>query len=303
MDAQTCKVIVLDQRIQSMTKFKQVIGRGTRINEDYGKYFFTILDFKKATELFADPDFDGKPVSVYVPPDGGPIAPPDDAEAGASEGGDDGEDRERIVDDAFPEGDGGLGMDGGGRKRYVVRGVAVSVVAERVQYYGPDGKLITESLKDYTRKKVAQEFTSLDQFLRTWSSAEKKETVLRELEEHGVLLDALADEVGRDYDPFDLVCHVAFGQPPLTRKERAEQVQKRDYFTRYGKEARAVLSALLDKYAADGLESLEDLEVLRVHPFPELGTPVEIIRRFGSRQKYLEALRALEDELYRSPAA
>jgi type I restriction enzyme R subunit len=184
----------------------------------------------------------------------------------------------------------------------VVNGVPVSVVAERIQYYGPDGRLITESLKDYTRKKIAEEFTSLDEFLKTWSTAEKKEVVVRELEERGVLFDALAEEVGRDYDAFDLVCHIAFGQPPLTRKERADQVRKRDYFTRFGEEARAVLDALLDKYAAEGLTSMEDLEVLRVHPFPEMGTPLEIIRRFGSKEKYLEALREMEQALYEKSA-
>ncbi|HYR08888.1 MAG TPA: DEAD/DEAH box helicase family protein [Longimicrobium sp.] len=297
VDAQTCKVIVLDQRIQSPTKFKQIIGRGTRINEDFGKYYFTILDFKKATELFADPSFDGDPVQIYEPKGDESPVPPDEAMDGEG------------TDEAHPgtpgawpgAGDESEGTDGRYR-RYVVAGVPVSVASERVQYYGPGGKLITESLRDYTRKKVAEEFASLDDFLSTWSTAEKKEALLRELEERGVLLDALAEEVGRDYDAFDLVCHVAFGQPPLTRRERAEQVRKRDYFTRYGPEARAVIDALLEKYADEGVESLERMDVLRVQPFTEMGTPTEIIRGFGGREQYLAAIQELQQHLYAAAA-
>ena len=172
------------------------------------------------------------------------------------------------------------------------------VVSERVQYYGPDGRLITESLKDYTRNRVTQEFASLDAFLSTWSKAERKEAVIRELEERGVLFEALEEEVGRGYDAFDLICHVAFGQPPLTRRERAEQVKKRDYFTRYGAEARAVLEALLTKYADEGVTTLERMGVLRVQPLNQFGTPAEIIGRFGGREKYLAAVRELEQQLY-----
>jgi type I restriction enzyme R subunit len=299
VDAQTCKLIVLDQRIQSMTKFKQIIGRGTRINEDYGKYYFTILDFKKATELFADPAFDGDPVQIYVPAGDDSIVPPEVAEEEQA-----GEATEPVLVSPGPEVSGGTeGIDitGTGRRvRYVVAGVPVTVVAERVQYYGPEGKLITESLKDYTRRRVSAEFASLDDFLRTWSTAERKEAILAELAEQGVLLDELAEQVGREYDPFDLICHVAFDQPPLTRKERAAEVKKRDYFARYGEGVRAVLEALLDKYSDEGIESMEDLTILRVHPFTELGTPLEIVGQFGGREAYLEALRELERELYRA---
>jgi type I restriction enzyme R subunit len=175
VDAQTCKLIVLDQRIQSMTVFKQIIGRGTCINEDFNKFFFTIMDFKKATELFADPKFDGEPVVIYQPKPGGSPLPPD-------EGGDDGQ--KRI--------------------KYVVNDVPVKVVAERVQYYDKQGKLITESLKDYTRNTVLKEFASLDSFLARWSKAEKKELIIQELEGQGLLLHALEEEVGKDFDPFDL---------------------------------------------------------------------------------------------------
>ncbi len=299
VDAQTCKLIVLDQRIQSMTKFKQIIGRGTRINEDYLKYFFTILDFKKATELFADPAFDGDPVVIYEPGgDESPVPPDGSGEDEPPTAG------EWVVDEGWRgEGEGAEDGKRGGPRRYVVSGVPVMVVSERVQYYGADGKLITESLRDYTRRKVSQEFASLDEFLRTWDAAERKQAVIRELEERGVLFEALAEEVGRDYDAFDLVCHVVYGQPPLTRRERAEQVRKRNYFTRYAADARAVLDALLDKYAAEGIGSVEDLKVLRVQPFSEMGTAPEIIRRFGSKEKYLQALHELEHALYPSSAA
>jgi len=281
VDAQTCKVIVLDQRIESMTEFKQIIGRGTRIREDYGKFYFTIIDFKKATELFADPAFDGNPVSVYDP-EGGDVEPVLDGDGwgGATDEGegDDDADESRI--------------------KYYVDEVPVWIVGERVQYYGKDGKLITESLKDYTRRAVAEEYRSLDDFLRRWSEAQKKSEVIDTLEAHGVLFDALSEEVGRDYDAFDLICHVAFGQPPLTRRERADHVRKRDYFTRYGEQARSVLEALLEKYAEGGVEGIEDLGVLRVHPISEIGTTVEILAAFGGRDGYVEALQQLEQHLY-----
>jgi type I restriction enzyme R subunit len=284
VDVQTCKLIVLDQRIESMPEFKQMIGRGTRINEDFDKYYFTILDFKKATELFADPAFDGEPVQIYEPAEGEPPVPPD-------EPGDD----DTVAAD---EQDDGAGVDGGRRVKYVVNDVPVYVIAERVQYYAADGKLITESLKDYTGAAVRQQYASLDAFLTRWSKAAQKQAIIHELEEQGVLLGALAEQVGADYDPFDLVCHVAFDRPPLTRRERAARVRKRDYFAKYGEQARAVLDALLDKYADEGIENIESLDVLRVQPLNKLGTPIELIKRFGGRAQYLAALRELETALY-----
>ena len=307
VDAKTCKLIVLDKRIQSMTKFKQIIGRGTRIDEDFGKLFFTIMDFKKATELFADVDFDGEPVVIYEPKPGAPVVPPDD-EGGeeTTTGGDDfstgGESGDDESTNDTNEGGGGTMIDPpigtGKRTKYYVDDVAVQVVAERVQYYGNDGKLITESLKDYTRKAVLGEFTSLDAFLQRWTTAEQKQAVLTELEQHGVLFEELADQVGKDLDPFDLICHVAFDQPPLTRRERAENVKKRNYFTKYGEQARAVLEALLDKYADEGIEHIETMNVLRVQPLSKFGTPVEIVRLFGGKEHYEQAVRELETALY-----
>lgn len=295
VDAQTCKIIVLDQTIQSMTIFKQIIGRGTRINEDYGKVYFTIMDFKKATELFADPEFDGDPVQIYVPKPGDPPMPPEDPE-------EPGDDEGILVDPPLPEPPGG--EDGPEPpeppRKYVVDDVPVWVVSERVQYYGADGGLITESLKDYTKKTVRKEYASLDAFLKKWNSTDKKQAIIRELEEQGVLLEALAEEVGKDFGPFDLVCHVAFGQLPMTRSERAKNVRKRNYFTKYGEQARAVLEALLDKYADEGIKSIEDFKVLRVQPLDRFGTPVEIVNRFGGRKQFEEAIKELEKELYQS---
>ncbi len=291
IDAQTCKLIVLDQRIQSMTLFKQIIGRGTRIREDYDKFFFTIMDFKKATELFADPDFDGDPVQIYEPKGDDPPVPPDDdtmdtgTETADPPGGG------VIVDPPPPE-------PGKKRIKYVIDDVSVMVVKERVQYYGNNGKLITESLKDYTRSSIAKEYASLDEFLSAWTHAERKSVLIDELERHGVLLDALADEVGRDLDPFDLVCHIAWGQPPLTRRERAENVRKRDYFAKYGEKARSILEALLDKYTDEGIEHIEDINILQIHPLSALGTPVEIVSAFGGRDHFMNALYELEQQLY-----
>lgn len=292
VDAQTCKLIVLDQTINSMTTFKQIIGRGTRINEDYGKFYFTIMDFKKATELFADPDFDGDPVQIYEPGENDSPVPPDLPEEvdGEDDGG------SVIVDPPMDWTDGE--EENEPRVKYVVDDVPFWVVAERVQYYGKDGKLITESLKDYTRKTVRRQFSSLNDFIRRWSEVEKKQAVIDELEEQGVLWDALKDEVGKDFGPFDLICHVAFDQPPLTRRERAENVRKRNYFTKYGEQARAVLEALLDKYADEGVENIEDLKVLRINPFDQFGTPVEIVNVFGGKKGFETVIRELEDALY-----
>ena len=294
VDAQTCKLIVLDQSIQSMTSFKQIIGRGTRINEDYGKLYFTIMDFRKATELFADPDFDGDPVQIYQPGPDDPVVPPDEADDEPGAGGFGPTPEGGIIADPFPPD----GESDPTRVRYVINDVEVLVVSERVQYYGQDGKLITESLKDYSRKAISRKYSSLDDFLREWSGSEKKRAIIEELEEQGVLLEALSEEVGRDYGPFDLICHVAFGQPPLTRRERAEQVRKRNYFTRYAAKAQAVLDALLDKYADEGITAIEDIQILKIHPLDRFGTPKEIIDSFGSKSGYEQALRELESRLY-----
>ena len=277
VDAKTCKLIVLDQRIQSMIEFKQIVGRGTRIHEDSGKLWFTIMDFKKATELFADPDWDGDPVVIYEPDEGDPPTPPDKPD----------DDPPDLVD---PPLDGAV--------KYVISGVEVTVVAERVQYYGRDGRLITESLTDYTRQTVQQQYATVDEFLRRWTDAERKQAVVDELREQGVLLEELSEQVGRELDPFDLICHVVYDRPPLTRQERANAVKKRDVFAKYGEQARAVLEALLDKYADEGLAYVENMGVLRVQPLSEMGTPVQLVHAFGGKDGYLAAVRELEAALY-----
>ncbi len=287
-----------------MTKFKQIIGRGTRLNEDFGKLYFTIMDFKKATELFADPDFDGDPVQIYKPGPDDPPLPPDDDDPEHEDGAENGEDNgteDGGIGAGSASGTGsstGTGGSGQPRTKYVVDDVTVSILAERVQYYGADGRLITESLTDYTRKKVHAEYATLDEFLQKWSSAAQKEAILSELEERGVLFAELAEQVGKDFDPFDLVCHVAFDQPPLTRRERAENVKKRNYFAKYGDQARAVLEALLEKYAEKGIETTEDPGILKVQPLDKFGTPVEIIRLFGGAEDYRTAVKELESALY-----
>lgn len=297
VDAQTCKLIVLDQTIKSMTLFKQIIGRGTRLREDLGKSWFTILDFKRATELFADKDFDGEPVQVYEPTSGEPMAPPPPVDLTQSV-------QPEPVEghpDAWPltagPGEGGAGTDEP-RKYTLGNNVTVAVARERVQYLNADGKLITESLRDYTRINLLKKYDSLDQFLQTWQQADRKAALLAELESEGVLLGALAAEVGKDLDPFDLLLHVAYDQPPLTRRERAQRVKKRNVFTQYGPVARKVLDALLDKYADEGIATIESNEVFKLQPFTDLGSPVELVRSFGGRPQYLSALQALEQALY-----
>jgi type I restriction enzyme R subunit len=277
VDAQTCKLIVLDQNIKSMTLFKQIIGRGTRLREDLGKTWFTILDFKRATELFADKDFDGEPVQIYEPKAGQPIAPPDTpphASPGAP--GDAGS------GDLPPLGPFAPGSDE--PKKYVVGGmVTVAVARERVQYLNAQGKLITESLRDYTRINLTKQYDSLDKFLQAWNDADRKAALLQELESQGVLIEALAEELAStgltNLDPFDLLLHVAYNMPPLTRRERASRVKKRNVFTQYGPVARKVIDALLDKYADEGIATIEADTVFNVQPFTDIGRPAEIIKK------------------------
>jgi type I restriction enzyme, R subunit len=293
VDAQTCRLIVLDKRIASMTEFKQIIGRGTRINEDYGKLYFTIMDFKRATSLFADPKFDGDPVQVYEPTaDESPVPPEEqpDADIGALVSYPDRYEPGALLEARQPS------------PKYVVDDVEVTVATERVQYLDADGKLITESLKDYTRKAVRKSYASLNAFLNAWNEADRKQAIVDELATQGVFIDELAEQVNRDLDAFDLICHVAFDQKPLTRRERADNVRKRNVFGKYGDKTRAVLEALLDKYADAGLKSVESLDILKVDPLTTFGTPIEIVKLFGGKPKYLAAIQELEEQLYSEAA-
>lgn len=313
VDAQTCKLVVLDQNIQSMTKFKQIIGRGTRINEKYGKLWFTILDFKKATELFADERFDGVPEKVLVVRPGDISDQDSDFNEQLDAENDDntaGEAREDTADYQVnrdrSEGCGEFHSDDDDDKvrKFYVNGVHVKVLAKRVQYYDSGGKLVTESFRDYTRKTMLKdsEYASLDGFMRKWKNAPRKQVIIEELEQLGILWDVLAEEVGKDLDPFDLLCHVVYGQPPLTRQERAANVRKRNYFTKYAEPAQQVLNTLLDKYADEGVQEIEDVLVLKLKPFDALGRPGEIIRAgFGNKAAYEQAVNELENEIYRLP--
>lgn len=302
VDAQTCRLIVLDRAVGSMTEFKQIVGRGTRVHEDTRKYYFTLMDFRGATNHFADPDFDGKPVQIYKPGDFDPITPPEDVVF--SEDGDDavpavpGPD-ETVVDAPDISIEDGVGEK---RKKVYVDGVAVSVVSERIEYLDANGKLVTESLRDFTRNTLRKRYVSLDAFLRRWNEADRKQVIVDELAEEGLPLEALSDLAGKDLDPFDLICHVAFDQPPLTRQERADNVRKRDVFTCYGRQARTVLEALLTKYEDEGLLNLDDVQVLKIAPFDQMGTAVQLVKAFGGKPAYESAVRDLQSAIYEKSA-
>jgi type I restriction enzyme R subunit len=302
VDTQTCRLIVLEREVGSMTEFKQIVGRGTRVHEDTKKYYFTLLDFRKATNHFADPDFDGEPVQIYEPKEDDPVTPPDDV---PPQDDDDippepGEDEEIIVEPEPPDID---ITDGDGKPRkYHIKGKEVSILAERVEYLDENGKLITESLRDYSKRAMTQQFVSLDNFLKRWNSAERKQAIVEELASEGLLLDPLAEEVGKDLDPFDLICHVAFDQPPLTRRERVENVRKRDVFTKYGEQARAVLETLLEKYQDQGVLNLDDPRILKVAPFDAMGTPIELLKSFGGKKGFEKAVHELQSALYQKAA-
>ena len=303
VDVQTCRLIVLDRAVGSMTEFKQIVGRGTRVHEDTKKFYFTLIDFRGATSHFADPDFDGEPVQIYEPGPDDPITPPpdvpptdDEEEPIPPEPGDD----EIIVDGDPPDID--INPGGTPRRKVYVDGVGVTILAERVEYLDENGKLITETLRDYTKKALKKRFASLDDFLRRWKSAEKKQIIIDELQNEGLSLDPLAEEVGKDLDPFDLICHVAFDQPALTRRERADNVRKRDVFTKYGPQARAVLEAILSKYQDEGILDLGDPRILQIPPLDAMGTPIELIREFGTREGFVAAVQELQSALYQKVA-
>lgn len=288
VDAQTCKVVVLDSSIESMTEFKQIIGRGTRVREDYGKWFFTILDFRNVTKLFADPDFDGDPVKVLE------IGDDDDMNDVAVEIDD-------VPEDTEPEADSWVELPEERkekRKKLVVSGQSVEIIGERVQLIGSDGKLITESLTDFTRRNVLGEFATLDDFLTAWAAADRRSALLDELANKGIPLEDLQQQTGADIDIFDLILHVAYDRKPLRRKDRADAVRSSDYLSKYQGKAREVVEALLDKYADSGIRGVEDIGVLKVDPFRNIGTPFEIISLFGSRESFQGIVRDLERHLY-----
>jgi type I restriction enzyme R subunit len=300
VDAQTCKIIVLDSNIGSMTEFKQIIGRGTRINEEFGKMFFTIIDFRNVTDKFADDEFDGDPARVKELGEDDEFDSIDDEINEADPVIDD--DGEEIIFN--PQEDDISIIDGGDivsepAPKYYVNGVNVAILNERIQYLDGNGKLITRSLKDNTKSKVLEQYKSLDNFLNKWNNADKKQTIIEELTKQGIIFEKLKEAINKDMDIFDLICHTAFDQPPLTRQERVNKVKKRDYYTNNRKQDRKVLEALLDKYADEGIENIEDMKVLQVKPLDQFGSPLEIVKLFGGKRQYLKSLAELEYEIYK----
>jgi type I restriction enzyme R subunit len=301
VDAQTCKVIVLDSNIESMTEFKQIIGRGTRVREDYGKTYFTILDFRNVTKLFADPEFDGDPVKVYEPKDEGEFddvvdqiedPSPDDP------GVDDGNTAVEEPGVVYAPGLDSNNERASTRVIHTVSGKEVAIIGDTVRIMGADGKLITESLTDYTRKNILGEYATLDEFLQTWSSAKQKYYILDEMAAKGIPIYELADRFGDDADMFDVVMSIAYGQKPIGRKTRAEKVRQSRFLNEYQGKAREVLEALVDKYESTSLKAIEEREILKVQPLHSIGTPIEIANLFGGIQGYEEVVEKLTSELY-----
>jgi type I restriction enzyme, R subunit len=304
VDAQTCRLIVLDREVGSMTEFKQIVGRGTRVHADSQKYYFTLVDFRKASNHFADPEFDGEPIQAEDFGEDGTKLGKDAAAEGANSATEpwDGvaadEDETLLLDPdalAIPTAE--------GRQKYYIKGQPVRVLTERIEYLDENGKLVTESLRDYSRRTVREHYASLDAFLRRWRGEERKATVIQELAEEGLLLEPLLEEMGLELDPFDLICHIAYDQPPLSRRDRAARVQKQDVFSRYGPQARAVLEALLAKYQHEGVvDELDNVKILQIPPFSAMGTPLELVRCFGGKADYERAVHALQAALYAEAA-
>ncbi|AIQ40330.1 DEAD/DEAH box helicase family protein [Paenibacillus sp. FSL R5-0912] len=297
VDAKMCKLIVLDNNFgdNGMTEFKQIIGRGTRLLEEYGKTYFTIMDFRNASRLFADPAFDGKPEVVLEINGDEPVIEPIEeffyeTDSYNNAGG--------VIE---TEGDYNTdGFDDKDKpKKYYIGDVVVKVLSERVQYLDKDGKLITESLIDYTKKNILQQYARLDDFLRRWTEAQKKQAIIDELKDEGVLLDAVREELGKtELDDFDLICHLAYDKPPLTKAERANNVKKRHYLYKYSELAQQVLETLLDKYADEGIKEIEETKVLQLKEFSKFGSPMKIVKAFGGKDAYQKAVQELENEIY-----
>lgn len=275
VDVPTVKYIILDSNIRSMTEFKQIIGRGTRVREDLGKLYFTIFDFRNVTKLFHEEEFDG-PIEQdenYNPnnPKSMPEEPP-------------------VVEK--PKGE--------KKSKFVIGDEPVTISQQQIQYLGKDGKLITESLIDFTKKSVLAEYSSLDKFVNAWNEAERKQVIVEEMENRGVFFDDLKEIIGKkDLDPFDIILHIVFDKPALTRKERANNVKKRNYFTKYGEKAREILDLILTKYCDAGLEDLESVDILKLDPIKQYGTQIYIINKiFGGIENYQNAIREMKNCLY-----
>ena len=283
VDCKMTKLIVLDQQIGSMTEFKQIIGRGTRLREKEGKTYFTVMDFRNVTRLFADPEWDG---SIEIDPN----YPPKEKEPTPYLPLEENEPTVVKEPDPAPQ-----------PKPIVAKdGCQVMIINKVVSVYDTDGKLLrTESITDYTKKSIIDTYATIDTFTSKWQETKKKSDIAEMLKESGIDLAALKHaENMDDVDDFDFICHIAYGKKTLTRHERAEQVKKRDIFSKYGEQARGVLEALLDKYIKEGISELESLTVLENDPFRKLGSKSNIVKFFGGKQGYLDAVKELEQHIY-----
>lgn len=304
VDAKTCKLIVIDKNINLITQFKQIIGRGTRLLPDYGKWYFTILDFRNATRHFEDKDFDGEAIQIKEIKSGEKLSEEKQSQEEIKNIIDTIPNDEEIVE-LPPDID--ITNTEKPTKKFYVDGIEVVLVGRRIQYYDVDGKLITESLIDYTKKNLKNKFATLDDFIKKWSEAERKTVIIEELKNHGILFEELSKEVkqktGKDLSIFDLICHVAFDMPPLSRRERAENVKKKNYFGKYSQKARAIINAIIDKFADEGIMEIENIEILNFQPFDSFGTPLEILKEFGGKQNYEQAIKELEHVLFNQGVA
>ena len=278
VDARTCKVIVLDKNINSMTEFKQIIGRGTRVLEDKDKMFFTILDFKNATRNFFEPEFDGEPVNIKEVQNFEKVIFDEDPN------------KEKLSNDIEE-------TKNSERKKYYIKDLEVSILSEQIQYLDK-GKLVTKNLIQFTKEKILRKYKTLDLFIKDWNKADKKKIIIDELKNEGIFFTELKKELGYDYEPFDIICNLVFNQKPLTRRERALDIIRKDIFSKYSEAAKQIMKNLVEKYADQGIEQIEDIEILKVQPFNSMGTPMEIINKFGGIEKYDSAIKELTNNIY-----
>ena len=284
VDCKTCRLIVLDNNINSMTEFKQIIGRGTRIQIEYKKEYFTIIDFRNASKHFADPEFDGEPIQVKEFMEDEPIS-------------------EKEIDEYdnidFGDFKNGYEIDGEKKYKYRVNDIEIKILSETVQYMGANGKLITENIIDYSKKNILGEYATLESFINAWNKEDKKRAIIEELQNKGVLLEELRkNSKDENIDDFDLICHIAYDKKPLTKKERANGVKESGYLYKYEGLAREIINALLDKYMDDGIEDIEDIKILKNNPFQKFGDLVKITNLFGGKEGYIKAVKDLENQIY-----
>lgn len=287
VDCKTCRLIVLDNNINSMTEFKQIIGRGTRIQVEYKKEYFTIMDFRNASKHFADSEFDGEPIQIKEISENEPIA-------------------EEVKEEIDEYGDMDFGdfksayeIDGDKKYKYRVNDIEIKILSETVQYIGANGKLITENIIDYSKKNILGEYATLESFINAWNKEDRKRAIIEELQNKGVLLEELRKNVkDKDIDDFDLICHIAYDKKPLTKKERAKGVKESGYLYKYEGLAREIINALLDKYMDDGIEDIEDIKILKNNPFQKFGDLVKITSLFGGKEGYIKAVKDLENQIY-----